>query len=165
MLVMRSNFLENLINSSWDHTSVLEIWGWSVHCKSLTCTCLSIAHDGTIVSSSNSLDNVLCTVGKDIFLWWVVHDFVKFELPWFLLIINETSICILWNMDSHMLQPKYIILVQLRLENKKRIHLVRCDKKETYWINRVDLDVLASKIRRWSCPDDNLDWLFRHLDS
>ena len=106
--MMASNFQKNLIYWSWNDTPVFEIRSRSIHGESLSSPCLSIAHDSTIVSICNILNNVLSAVAENILLRWIVHDFIKFEFPWLLLIINETSVSIFWYMNCHMLLIKYL---------------------------------------------------------
>lgn len=111
MLIMRSNFLKYLIDSSWNHTTVFKIRSRSIHCESLTCSSLTIAHNSSIVTRSNSFNNITCTVSKYIFLRRVVHNLVEFEFPGFLLIINETSIGIFRYMNCNMLNRKKFLRI------------------------------------------------------
>jgi hypothetical protein len=71
---------------------------------------LLIKHYSPIISIWNIQYNILSAVAENIFLRWIMHDFNKFESPWLLLIINESSMIIFWNMDSHMLLIIYLTL-------------------------------------------------------
>ena len=79
------------MDSSRNDSSVFEVWSSSIHGESFTCTCLSVAHDCSVVSIDDRLDNILGAVRKDVFLRSVMHYFVKAELPRFLLIVNVTT--------------------------------------------------------------------------
>ena len=110
MFIMASIFLKNLIDWSWNDAPIFEIRGCSVNGESLTSSCLLIKHYSPIISIWNIQYNILSAVAENIFLRWIMHDFNKFESPWLLLIINESSMSIFWNMDSHMLLIIYLTL-------------------------------------------------------
>lgn len=78
---MGAYFLENLMDSSWNDSSVFEIRGGSIHSESFSSTSLSIAHDGSVIAIDDRLDNILRAVGKDVFLRGVMHYLVEFKLP------------------------------------------------------------------------------------
>ena len=116
MFIMASNFLKNLIDWSWNDAPIFEIRGCSIHGESFACSCLTITHYSSIVSICYILNNILSAVAENIFLRWIMHDFIKFEFPWLLLIINESSMSIFWYMDSHMLFIIYLTLyVKIKL--------------------------------------------------
>ena len=101
-----SNFLKHLSNRPWNNTSILKVWSSSIHGKSLSCSCLSVAHNGTIVSIADRLHNFLRTKFKKIFLWSVMHYLIKLELPVLLNVINMAAMWIFWNMYRNMLNLK-----------------------------------------------------------
>ena len=103
ILGVGSNLGETLMNSSGNNSSVLEIWGSSIHCESFSCSGLSIAHNGSIVSIDDRFNDFLCAVRVNVFLWSVMHYLVEFKLPWFLLIIDKSSRGFLWDVDCHVL--------------------------------------------------------------
>lgn len=88
---MASNLLEELINGPRNDTAILEISIRSIHSKSLSTTSLTIAHNGSIVPICNFSYNILSAIFIDILLRRVVLNFIKFEFPYFLLIVNEAS--------------------------------------------------------------------------
>ena len=50
----------DLLNSSWDNSSLLVVVGKSQHGECLSSAGLSIAHHGPVVSRDNALDNRGC---------------------------------------------------------------------------------------------------------
>ena len=103
LLWVRPNLWEALMDSSRNDSSVLEVWGSSIHGESLTSSSLAIAHNSPIVAIDDWFDNLLSAVRVNVFLWSVMHYLVEFKLPRFLLIIDESSRRIFWDVDCHVL--------------------------------------------------------------
>ena len=103
LLWVRPNLWETLMDSPRNDSSVLEVWSSSIHGESLTSSSLAIAHNRPIVSINDWFDNLLSAVRVNVFLWSVMHYLVEFKLPRFLLIIYESSRCIFWDVDCHVL--------------------------------------------------------------
>jgi len=106
LVIVRANLLENLRYSSWNDTSVLEIGRRSIHGEGLSCSSLTIAHDGSVIAAGYRLYYVFGAVVKEVFLRCIVHELVKFEFPRFLSVINMASVRILWDMYTHSLKQK-----------------------------------------------------------
>lgn len=68
-----ANFLENIIDSTRNQTSVFVVLSAACHCECLSRGSLSIAHDSAIVAVDDRGDSFLSAVGKDVFLRSVVH--------------------------------------------------------------------------------------------
>ena len=81
-----------LLNSSWNNTSLLVIICKSQHGESLTCTCLTIAHDSTVISSYDALNDTRGSPVINIILSGVMHNGIEFKLPVIKLIIDCTFI-------------------------------------------------------------------------
>ena len=80
--------LVDLVDGAGKHTSVLENGGASSHSVSFTGTSLTVAHDRSIETVNDFVDCLLCTVLKYFLLRSVMHDFVEFECPLLLLIVD-----------------------------------------------------------------------------
>lgn len=100
---MGSNFLENLRDSSRNHSSVLEVWSRSIHCECLSRSCLPVAQDCSVVTCYNRLDDVFSAVGEHVFLRSVMHYLVKFKLPLLLSVVNVPTVGIFWDVNCHVL--------------------------------------------------------------
>jgi hypothetical protein len=98
-----SDLLENLWYSSWYHAPILIVLHASAHCECFSSAGLTVNHDSPVETLDHRLDNVLRTGIEDIFLAWIMKDLVKFETPWFLLIVYMTSMLIFWNVYIYML--------------------------------------------------------------
>lgn len=103
LLWVRANLWETLMDSPWNDSSVLKVRGSSIHGKSFTCSSLPVAHNSPIIAIDDWFDNVLSAVRVNVFLWSVMHYLVEFKLPRLLLIIDETSRRIFWDVDCHVL--------------------------------------------------------------
>jgi hypothetical protein len=98
-----TNLLEDLSDSSRDQTSILIILSRPRHGKGLSSTSLSIAHHSTVISFNHSLYNISRTIVKHLLLTCIMKYLIEFELPLFLLVVNETSTFILRNLESNSL--------------------------------------------------------------
>lgn len=103
MLIMASDFLKNLIDWSRNDASVFKIRSSSIHSEGLSSSSLPITHYSAIIPICYILNNFLSTKAEYIFLGWIVHNFIKLEFPWLLLIINESSMGIFRYVHSNML--------------------------------------------------------------
>ena len=103
LILMSANLLEQLIDGSRNDTTILEVSVGTIHWEGLTSTGLAIAHDGTVVTIGDFGYNILGAILIDIFLGGVMLNFIKFECPNLLLIVDEASMFILRDVDSHML--------------------------------------------------------------
>jgi hypothetical protein len=90
-VLMTTNLLEQLINRSGNDTTVLEISVWTIHSESLTSSGLTIAHNSSIVAICDFSYNILGTILINILLRRVMLNFIKFEFPYFLLIVYEAT--------------------------------------------------------------------------
>ena len=92
------------MDGSWNDSTILEVGSSSIHGECLSSTSLTIAHDCTVVPLNDRLHNIFGAVLENVFLGSVMHNLVEFELPGLLLIVDETSSRILWNMNRHVLK-------------------------------------------------------------
>ena len=103
MFVVTSNFLENLIDGSRDDASIFKVWSGSIHCECLSGSSLAVANDSPVVSVGDSLDDVLGAEAEDVLLGGVVHYFIKFEFPGFLLVVYEPATRVFRNVNGNVL--------------------------------------------------------------
>jgi hypothetical protein len=108
-----SDLLKNLWYSSRDHASILIVLHASAHCECFSSASLTVYHNSPVETLDHRLNNVLRTGIEDIFLAWIMKDLVKFETPWFLLIVYVTSMLILWNVYIYMLSSHESIYLTL----------------------------------------------------
>ena len=59
LLGVRADLLEHLVDSSWDDSSVLEVWSSAIHGESFSCTSLTVAHNGPVKAVDHGLDDIL----------------------------------------------------------------------------------------------------------
>lgn len=90
---------ENRIYCSRNETSVFVVLSAACHSESFSSRCLTVAHNCAVNSIDYSRDGLLTAVLKNVFLRGVVHQFVKFELPRFGLIVNMAAVLILRNLN------------------------------------------------------------------
>jgi hypothetical protein len=83
--------MEYLLNGSRDNAPLLEVVGETKHGESLASTSLSIAHDGSVVSSNYALDNGSAVFIEDFILRSVVLNRFEFELPVILLVVGDSA--------------------------------------------------------------------------
>lgn len=91
LLGVGAYFLEDLVDGSRDDSSILEVGSGSIHRKSLSRSCLAVAHDRAIESVDDGLHDFLRAESENVFLRGVMHYLVEFKLPRFLLIVYETT--------------------------------------------------------------------------
>lgn len=82
----------NLLNSSWDNTSLLVVISETKHCECLTSTCLPVAHDSSIVASNYALNDTRSSLVIDIVLSGVMQDGIELEFPVVKLIVHRTHV-------------------------------------------------------------------------
>jgi hypothetical protein len=56
------------MDSSWDDSTIFEVWGGSIHGESFSGTCLAVAHDCSVVTIDHRFDDILSAERKDVFL-------------------------------------------------------------------------------------------------
>lgn len=98
-----ANLLENLSYGPRDKPPVLVILCGPGHGKGFTSTCLPVTHDGSVITISHWLDDVLGAVVEKFLLAWVVQDLVEFEFPLLLLVVYETSVLVLRDLQGYCL--------------------------------------------------------------
>ena len=98
-----SNFLENLRNSSRNETSVFIVLHATAHGESFSSSCLTIYHHSSVKSVNYRAHYVSWACIKHVFLAGVMKDLVKFKTPAFLLVVDNTTWFILWNVHINML--------------------------------------------------------------
>lgn len=81
LIKLSADLMIDLLNSSWNNSSLLVVVGESQHSECLTCSSLSITHHGTIVSRDNTLHNRSCGNIIHIILSSIMKDVVETELP------------------------------------------------------------------------------------
>ena len=103
------DFLEDLIDGSWNNSSVLVVLRAATHCESLAWASLPIYKDSAVESFYDRLDNVSGAVVKHLILGSIVKNLVESETPLLLLIVYCTTFFLLWNLDCDSLGAKLTI--------------------------------------------------------
>ena len=96
------NLVVDLLNSSRNDSSLLVIISQTKHCKCFTSSCLTVSHNGAIVTSDDIWDNLSSCQIIDIILSGVLKNFVESESPIIKLIINNSFIFLI-NFDIEFL--------------------------------------------------------------
>lgn len=104
LVVGRANLLEHLRYCPWNQTPIFEIWCGTVHGEGFSCSGLAVAHNGAVVASYCSFDDILSAVGEHVLLGGIMHYFVELEFPRFLDVVYETSRGVFRNVDRNILQ-------------------------------------------------------------
>lgn len=81
LIKFTADLMIDLLNSSWNNTSLLVIICKSQHGESLTSTSLTIAHDSTVISSNDALNNARGSPVINIILSGVMHNGIELEFP------------------------------------------------------------------------------------
>ena len=92
-----ANLGEDLVNSARDQTAILVVGRASVHGESLASASLTVAHNGAVEAIDDFMDGRLRAVLKDFLLGSVMQEFVKFECPLLLLVVDDAPLLIFSN--------------------------------------------------------------------
>ena len=80
---------KDLVDCARDESPVLVIGGATAHGERFTGASLTVAHDGAVEAVNDLVDSLLSAVLEDVFLGRVVQEFIKFECPLLLLIVDD----------------------------------------------------------------------------
>ena len=105
LIKFTANLMIDLLNSSWNNTSLLVIICKSQHGESLTSTCLTIAHHSTVISSNDTLNDARGSPIIDIILSGVMQNSIELKFPVIKLVVNSSMVCFV-NMHIEILEYK-----------------------------------------------------------
>ena len=92
MVKLAADLMVDLLNSPGDDSSVLVIVGLTQHCKGLSSTSLTVAHNSSIVPCNSAIDNVRGSLVINIILSGVMQDGVELEFPVVKLIVDSSKV-------------------------------------------------------------------------
>ena len=98
-----TNLLEDCCNRSGNDSSVLIVESGSRHCERLSSSSLSVAEDRPVEAINHRPNYFSRTDLEYLFLARIVQNLIELKLPGLLLIVNETSILVLGNLQSNCL--------------------------------------------------------------
>ena len=80
----------NLLDGSWDDTSVLVVIGLTQHSEGFTSAGLTVTHHSSVVPSDGTVHNLGGSLVIDIILGGVMQNGVELEFPVVKLIVDST---------------------------------------------------------------------------
>ena len=103
---------EDFVDGARDQTTILVVGRAATHSEGLTSASLTVAHNRAVEAVDDFMDGLLRAVFKNFLLRSVMQEFVKFECPLLLLVVNDTPLLVFGNRDRHSLWKRTVRMEQ-----------------------------------------------------
>ena len=99
-----AHFLENVVDGSWNDSTVLVVLGAASHRERLAGASLAVAQDCGVVTVNYAVNCLVACVLEHRFLRGVVKQLVEFKLPVFCLVVDMTAVGVFRDLNLNCLK-------------------------------------------------------------